>query len=374
MADATVPLAPPPAEASAPAPARGGGATAVPRPHLPRRWLVTAFVVLAAAIAAGALLGPAHLPWRGTLLALVDRLPLVHVDSGLSERQLDILWQIRMPRVVLGALVGAMLAAGGAAYQGTFQNPLADPYLLGAAAGAGLGATLAIVYGAADLPVDPIPLAAFAGALAAVTAAYALGTAAGGGRGRASSATILLAGVAVTAFFTATQTYVQQRHDDTLRQVYAWILGRLTTASWSDVTLVLPYVAVATVVLLAHRRHLDVLRVGEDETDALGVPAARVRIIVVAAATLGTAAAVAVSGLIGFVGIIVPHTVRLLAGSSYRVVLPLSLVFGAAFLVLADVVARTVAAPAEIPIGVITAFVGAPFFLVVLRTRRGGRA
>ena len=179
--------------------------------------------------------------------------------------------------------------------------------------------------------------------------------------------------MAVAALLTAIQTYLQQQHAQDLQDVYAWILGRLTVSTWSDVLLILPYVAVSAVVLLAHRRLLDVLRVGEDEADSLGVRSARVRIAVVAAATLGTAAAVAVSGLIGFVGIIVPHTVRLSTNASYRVVLPVSMIGGAAFLIVADVAARTVQAPTEIPIGVVTAFVGAPFFLFVARgPRRSG--
>jgi iron complex transport system permease protein len=172
---------------------------------------------------------------------------------------------------------------------------------------------------------------------------------------------------------TAIQTYLQQQHTQEIQQVYNWILGSLSVASWSDVTLILPYVIISAAVLLAHRRILDVLRVGEDEAGALGIHPERTRLIIVAAATLGTAAAVSVSGLIGFVGIIVPHTVRLTTNASYRVVLPVSMIGGAAFLVLADLAARTVEAPAEIPIGVVTAMVGAPFFLFVLRSRRAQR-
>jgi iron complex transport system permease protein len=269
--------------------------------------------------------------------------------------------------VVLAALVGATLAAAGAAYQGVFRNPLADPYLLGVAAGAGLGATMGIVT--AGSASAWVPAAAFAGAVVAVLLTYALGGAAGGGR---SGTTLVLAGVAVAAFFTAVQTFVQQRHADTVREVYSWILGRLSTVGWSEVGLLAPYAAVSLVVLLLHRRLLDVLAVGEEEAETLGVSVSRVRLVVIAAATLGTAAAVAVSGLVGFVGIVVPHAVRLLAGSSYRVILPLSVLGGAAFLVLADLGARTLVSPSEVPLGVITAFVGAPFFAVVLRSSRKG--
>jgi len=326
-----------------------------------------ALVLLLGALLAGLLVGAVGLSPGAVLAEVADRLPFVSVDSGLSEQEAAIVWDLRLPRVVLAALVGATLAAAGASYQGVFRNPLADPYLLGVAAGAGLGATIGIVtLGSASAVV---PAAAFAGALAAVALTYALGGATGGGR---AGTTLVLAGVAVAAFFTAAQTFVQQRHADTVREVYSWILGRLSTVGWSEVALLAPYAGVSLMVLLLHRRLLDVMAVGEEEAETLGVSASRVRLVVVAAATLGTAAAVAVSGLVGFVGIVVPHAVRLMVGSSYRVIVPLSVLGGAAFLVLADLGARTLAAPSEVPLGVITAFVGAPFFAVVLRSARRG--
>lgn len=324
---------------------------------------MVALAVAAAAALAGILVGPVWLRPDRVLLALVDRLPWVAVDSGLDAREQAILFELRLPRVVLGALVGAVLAVSGGAYQGVFRNPLADPYLLGVAAGAGLGATMAIVTLGSTSVV--VPLAAFAGAVVAVVAAYGLGAAAGGHR---SGSSLVLAGVAVAAFLTAMQTYVQQRHSDTIREVYSWILGRLGTAGWGEVQVLAPYAAVSIVTVLLHRRLLDALAVGEEESRTLGVRPERVRMVVVLAATLGTAAAVAVSGLIGFVGIIVPHVLRLLVGGSLRVILPLAAIVGAAFLVAADLLARSVLSPAEVPIGVITALAGAPFFLVVLRT------
>jgi iron complex transport system permease protein len=254
-----------------------------------------------------------------------------------------------------------------------FRNPLVDPYLLGAAAGAGLGATIVFTVGrdvTANWPIDPAPTVAFAGALVTVAITYLVGAAFGGLR---SSVTLVLAGVAMVSLMTAIQTFILQRHSEVVREVYTWILGRLSTASWSDVLLVLPYVVVSAVVMLLHRRHLDLLRIGDDEASTLGAPVARVRLVVVAAATLGTAAVVAVSGLIGFVGIVVPHIVRLLAGSSYRRLLPLTVAFGATFLILADIPGRVLTDPAETPIGVVTAFLGAPFFIVLLRTRQVAR-
>lgn len=328
-----------------------------------RRWFVASLGLLTVTLLVGVTVGPAGLPWHAAITDLLNRLPGVQIGDGLTEQQAAIVWQLRMPRVVLGALVGGMLAVAGAGYQGVFRNPLADPYLLGVAAGAGLGATLAIVGG---VDIAALPLAAFVGGVAGVGATYALGRTAGG-RGTHS---MILAGVAVAAFLTAVQTYVQQQNTDVLRQVYGWILGRLLTAGWSEVLTVLPYVVVATTVILMHRRLLDVLSVGSAEAGTLGVRVPRVRLIVVLAATLGTAAVVSVSGLIGFVGIVVPHIVRMLVGTSYRVILVMSFLLGGAFLVAADMLARTIAAPAELPVGVVTAFVGAPFFVLVLRRSR----
>ncbi len=326
------------------------------------RWLAAGIVAAVAAALAGLAVGSVALPPLDVFEEVIG------LRSGLTVQDAAIIHELRLPRVVLALLVGATLASCGAAYQGAFANPLADPYTLGVAAGAGLGATLAIAAaGPSAATPGYIPAAAFLGALLAVTVTYVLGTA--GGRTR-SVATLVVAGVAVASFFTAMQTYVMQRNTDTIRQVYAWILGRLSTAGWGEVAILAPYFLVTTVVLIACRWKLDVLGLGDEEAGALGVNVRRTRLVVVAAASLGTAAAVSVSGLIAFVGIIVPHTVRLVAGSGHRVLLPLSLLFGGAFLVLADLLARTVVAPAELPIGVVTAFFGAPFFALVLHTSR----
>jgi iron complex transport system permease protein len=317
------------------------------RRRLSRWWIAAAVVLLVAAAVLGSMIGPA---------------------GGITSANWDIIWNIRLPRVVLAGIVGSMLSLAGASYQGVFRNPLVDPYLLGAAAGAGLGATLVFAFGrhaTQSWPVDPLPLAAFLGALAAVLVTYLMGASFGG-----SGLSLVLAGVAVAALATAVQQYLLLRHSDVIKEVYSWISGRVSTATWGDVRLVTPYVVVATVVLLLHRRQLDVLRVGDEEAATLGAEVRRIRLVVVIAATLGTAAVVSVSGLIGFVGIMVPHLVRLVAGSSYRLVMPLSILVGAAFLILADIPGRMIEHGGETPIGVVTALVGAPMFIFVLRTRR----
>jgi iron complex transport system permease protein len=330
------------------------------------RAVLLGIAVLGVAVIAGLLVGPvriAPLDAMNWLVSFGDR------PGGMSEQEAAILTNLRLPRVLVAGLVGAALSASGAAYQAVFRNPLADPYLLGAAAGAGLGATIAVAFGPATAFAVTVPLAAFVGAVAGVGLAYGLGRSSLGGR---SSTSLILGGIAVASFLTAVQTFIQQQRSETLRQVYSWILGRLGTTGWDDARIAVPSIVVAVTTLWLVRRLLDVVEVGELEAESLGLHVGRLRLIVVVAASLATAAAVSVAGLIGFVGIIVPHTVRLLAGSSYRQVLPLSVLFGAAFLILVDLVARTAVSPAEIPIGVITAFVGAPFFVLALR--RSGRA
>lgn len=333
-------------------------------------WACSAVAFLLLSLAIGVLAGPIDLGFGAVLESAAARLHVPGASTSLTPTEEAILWEIRVPRVILAALVGAMLASAGATYQGVFRNPLADPYLLGVAAGAGLGATIAIAYLPEGLRGQrALPIAAFVGGSVAVMLTYAVGRSA---KRERDAATLVLAGVTVAAFFTAWQTFVQQQNAETLQQVYSWILGNIPSTGWADVWLILPYVAVAIVVILALRRVVDVLSLGDDEAASLGVNVRRVRLALVIAATLGTAAAVAVSGLIGFVGIIVPHAIRLVSGVGYRALLPLSVIIGAGFLVLADVVARTALSPAEIPLGVVTAFFGAPFFALVLRTTRGG--
>lgn len=303
----------------------------------------------------------------------------IHIGAGdiardvlgvqpLLPRDHAVVYSMRLPRLVLAMLVGGMLALAGAAYQSVFHNPLADPYLLGVSSGAGLAVTLAVV--GAGAAVGPRAVAAaFAGGLLAVAATYIAGSMA---RGGGSATTVVLAGVAVGAFSNAAQTYVQQRHMDKVPAIYSWMLGNLGGASWRTVQVVAVVVALVAFALVFGARTLDTMMVGDDEARTLGLHPRAIRLSVVVAATLGTAAAVAAAGLIGFVGIIVPHTIRLVVGSGHRLVLPLCLIWGAVFLVFADTVGRTVLAPSELSVGVVTAAIGAPFFLYIL-VRSGRR-
>jgi len=333
--------------------------------------IAAAFLV--AAMLVGAFVGAADLNPLATAAALLDKIPFVSLPSSLSPLDKAVLFQIRLPRVVLAAMVGGLLALAGAGYQGVFRNPLVDSGMLGASAGAGLGATIMIVYFGGAGP-SAIPVAAFVGSLAGVVVSYTTGVAASRHTVLTDGvATLLLAGIAVGSFLTAVQTVVLQHSASDIQTVYSWLLGSLSAATWQQVISILPYAAVSSAIILVHGRQLDVLAVGDEEARSLGTHPALVRGLVIAASALAAASAVAVSGLIGFVGIIIPHVARRLAGPSYTSVLPLSLIGGAGFLVLADTVARTVLSPAELPIGVVTAVVGAPAFVWVLHATQEAR-
>ena len=326
------------------------------------RWQITASA--AAALLIACLLGVGFGPVNLNFGAIVRT--LLGLPNGLENEDRTLLLQLRLPRVVLGALVGAALATSGAVYQSVFRNPLADPYLLGAASGAGLGATIAITNGGGNLH-SLLPIFAFLGGVLAVAATFLVA-----GRLFADPSTLLLAGIAVGSFATAFQTYLQQRNSAALRPVYSWILGELTVANWDVVKWSGIYIFIALFVLIRISKVLDALMLSDEEAYSLGVSPQKIRLIAVAAATLATATAVSASGLIGFVGIVVPHLVRgLTKRATNRSLLSIAFV-GAAFLVIADLGARTLLSPAELPIGVITAFVGAPFFLFVLRSRSRG--
>lgn len=290
------------------------------------------------------------------------------VPADGATRVVDtIVWHIRLPRIALAALVGAALALAGAGFQGVFRNPLADPYLLGAASGAGFAAALAMVGGGtfAWLAGAGVPLAAFVGAAATVTVVVALAR-----RGWSLPIVpLVLAGVVVGSCLAAGTSFVLLAAREQATGVLTWLLGSLAFASWGRVGTLAPAVLVSAAVLLAAARSLDVLQLGERAAAQLGLPVEGLKLAVVAAGTLATAAAVSVAGVIGFVGLVVPHAVRLALGPDHRRLVPVAAVWGAGFMVLADLVARTVIAPAELPVGVVTALVGAPFFLALLRRR-----
>ncbi|HTX90799.1 MAG TPA: iron ABC transporter permease [Anaerolineales bacterium] len=276
-----------------------------------------------------------------------------------------IIFELRLPRTVLVLLTGAALSGSGAAYQGLFRNPLADPYLIGVASGAGLGAILAmsVHWPYSFWGLMAVPAAAFVGALLTVFIVYSLAR-----LGKTVPTTnLILAGVAFSSFATAVTSFLMLRSTGELRRAIAWMLGGASQAGWGPVLSILPYLAIGLGILLLNGHALNLLQFGDDQAQQLGLHVTRTRTLLLVAASLATAAAVSFSGTIGFVGLIVPHIMRLWFGADYRRLLPLSLIAGAGTLLLADVLARSVLAPQELPVGIVTAIAGAPFFLWVLR-------
>jgi iron complex transport system permease protein len=324
-----------------------------------------ALAILAAALVLALCVGRIALPPTTVLAALAQGLGLV--DGGVDARAMTIVWKIRMPRVLCAAAIGTALAMAGSAYQALFRNPLAAPDLLGVSAGAALGAVAAIVAGFSVLLIQAF---AFLGGLAAVTLVVLIAAAT---RGHDPALTLVLAGVALGALLGAGVALLKVLADpyNQLPAITFWLLGSLTGATLADLRAALPPVAAALAVLWLLRWRINVLALGEEEARALGVAPGRLRLAVIAAATLATAAAVALAGIVGWVGLLVPHAARLLVGPDFRRLLPVAAAGGAAFLVLADTLARSLAA-IEVPLGVVTAVAGAPVFLWLLsRSARG---
>lgn len=288
--------------------------------------------------------------------------------SDIPRATWAIIWNLRLPRVLLGTLVGASLALAGVTFQGLLRNPLADPFTIGVSSGAAVGATLALfarqVY-RLDLP-QQVPIFAFVGALLAMFFVYNLARIGG----MVPVVTLLLAGVVVSSFLSAVISLLMVLAGENMQGIFFWLSGGLMMRSWRHLWFVAPYLAVGSTVLFAYARELNILLLGEEAALHLGVQVESVKKILLVTASLVTAAAVSVSGMIGFVGLIIPHAVRIVTGPDHRTLLPASALVGAIFLVWADVVARTALAPQEIPVGIITAFVGAPFFIYLLRKKK----
>lgn len=329
------------------------------------------------ALAAGLLLvvaavaltqGAAAIPADTALGLLLQRLPFVDLGVSAPETWERIVVEVRLPRVLAAAAVGGGLAFSGAAYQGVFRNPLADPFLLGVAAGAALGAAIAIVspLDAAAYGFGWVPLFAFGGAALAVTLAYLVSRVGS----TVSNATLILAGVAISAICGSITSFILLTGGERARPIFSFLFGSFNSANWERLLLAAPYLLLGAAVVAAHGRVLNVLQLDEEQAAQLGVDVARTKLVVLAAASLMAATAVAIAGVIGFVGLIVPHAVRMLFGGDYRRLLPLTALLGAAFLIVADLLSRTMIAPQEVPVGIVTAVAGAPFFLYLLRTRR----
>ncbi len=322
-------------------------------------------LVLFGALMLNVAVGPVSIPLRVIWSVFAERLGWVTSGAPAAGMATTILMDIRLPHAVLLLLTGAALAGSGAGYQGLFRNPLADPYLIGVASGAGLGAVVAMsVRWPEDLAgMYVIPAASFLGAAITVMLVYSLARIGPS----VPTTTLILAGVAISSFATSLTSFLMLRSNEQLRRATGWLLGGSLMSGWQPVLALLPYVLVGLAALLSSGHALNLLQFGEEQASQMGLPAERVKLWLVLAASLTTASAVAFSGIIGFIGLIAPHVVRLLWGADYRRIVPLSIISGGTALLLADVLARTVLAPQVLPVGVVTALAGAPFFLWVLR-------
>jgi len=315
--------------------------------------------------------GAVTIPLPDILKMALNKIAVFDFPSTWRAVDETIIFQIRLPRVIGGALVGAALATAGVLFQGLLRNPMADPYIIGTSAGAALGATIAMTLpiNLAFLGFGLVPVAAFIGALSTVILVYNLARVGG----KTPIISMLLAGFVVSALLAAIMAFMMSMSDRfglNLHSVYSFLMGHISVTSWGQIAIIAPLVIGGIIGARFFAFHLNAFSLGEEGAAYLGIEIERDKILILALGSLLTAAAVSISGLIGFVGLVVPHAVRLSLGPDHRFLLPASALVGAAFLVIADLLARILLAPVEIPVGVITAIIGAPFFIYLLRHAR----
>lgn len=344
-------------------------ATAYKLYHL-QKWkglsaIVALSVILFSIVIASMLIGSADIPLIAVINLLLPGIPFPEIPAIDTLNASIIIFSIRLPRILMAGLVGAALAVAGAAYQGMFHNPLADPYLTGISQGAALGAVIGFLL-PGNMTASLIPFLAFLGAILCVFAVYSIARV---GK-TVPLTTLILAGVAVGAFLASITSYLTIIAGDRVHGIIFWLLGTFSLADWWRVTIIAPYILVGIVIICLYARPLNVMQLDEEQARQLGINVERVKLILLAAATLATGAAVCFCGIIGFVGIIIPHLIRILFGPDHRLLLPLSVLAGASFLILADTISRSIMSPSEIPVGIITALIGVPFFLYILNSRK----
>ena len=338
-----------------------------------RRWLniIILILVMLAGMIFSVSVGSANLSMWDSLRLFINKLPLVGdlIDvSDIGATYEIIVWKVRMPRIVLSALVGGALAVVGGVFQGVFGNSLADPHILGVSSGAALGATIGMLSGVtvSFLSLGTVGICAFIGALLTVFFVYHLAKVGG----EISTTNMLLTGTATSTMLSAIISLLMTFNEEQVDKVYMWTLGSFSAATWEKVKFLAVMIAVGTILLFAFAQKINVMMMGEEEAKSLGVDTVKVRRIIILISSFLVASAVSVSGIIGFVGLIIPHSVRMLTGSNNKSLLPYSFLGGATFLMLCDTASRTIAAPTEIPVGIITSVFGAPFFIfLILRSR-----
>lgn len=333
-------------------------------------WGGVGVILLLLSIMVSLSIGTAHLPLWQVAGILGKHMPWIggHIDAGWPQSSEQILMKVRFPRIMLGILVGASLSASGAAFQGVLRNPLADPYTLGVSSGASVGAAFLIYFGLqyALFGQWSIPVVALVTGIISLFLVLRLAQI----DGKLKMETLILSGVVMQAFFGAIVSFMVALSNQVINEILFWLMGSLAMRGWSYSYVIAPYLLIGFIVLLGYARSLNLFALGERQASHLGVHVERTKLIVLIVATFITAAAVSVAGVIGFVGLVVPHLVRLLVGPDYRLILPLSAIGGGIYVLWADTIARTLLSPTEIPLGVITAFLGAPFFAYLLHKHK----
>lgn len=312
-------------------------------------------------------IGTAKLPLSHVWGILAQQIPFIgdYVQSYWAESSEQIILKVRLPRVILALLVGACLSLAGVGFQGVLRNPLADPYILGVSSGAAVGAAFIILFGlhTTIFGIWTLPIVAFITALISLMVVLRLANV----QGQYKLETIILSGVVVSAFLGSFVSLMVSMSDKVINEIVFWLMGSLAMQGWSFIYVLLPYLVIGFIVLIAFSQHLNIFALGERQAAHLGIKVKRTRLIILITSTFITAAAVSIVGTIGFVGLVVPHLVRLIVGPDYRVIIPITAIFGALYVLWADTLARTLLSPTEIPLGVVTAFLGAPFFGYLLR-------
>ena len=314
-------------------------------------------------------IGSADVKITDTFRIIASKISFLNTDiSDISKSQVSIIWNLRLPRVLLGVIVGASLSMAGAAFQGMFKNPMADPYVIGISSGAALGASIAIILkiNFEILGFSTISLFAFIGALIAVTLVYNIAKV----KNQVPVTTLLLSGVAIGQFFTAIMSFLMVFFNNDMNKIIYWTLGSLSGKGWDPVLTISIPVILGMLLLSLYARDLNIMLTGEESAKSLGVNVERTKIYIILIGTFITSIAVSVSGIIGFVGLIIPHIVRLIIGPDHRILLPASALMGGIFMIFADTIARTIISPIEIPVGIITAIFGGPFFIYLLRSKK----
>ncbi len=337
-----------------------------------RPWLLILLVVLLfLAMLLALSVGSANIPVGRCLKVVLSKIPILgkHInDAAFEKTDVTVIWSVRFPRICLSALVGGILAIVGAAFQSIFRNPLADPHILGVSSGAALGATIAVLFPSLSvaaisfLGLGATGVLAFCGALVAVFIVYHVAKIGG----KYSVVNMLLTGTAISTLFSSLISLIMTFHNDQIGRIYMWTMGSFSAANWQRVRFVFVFAVLGLVVLTMVARKLNILALGEEEAECLGINTRRLRRIVIVISSLVVAAAVSVSGIIGFVGLMIPHCVRMITGPDLRKVIPYGFFVGAIFLLVCDTLARTLASPTEIPVGIITSICGAPYFIFLI--------